>query len=156
MRVSDISILVSICCLATSLAQADSADHFREAQRLVVITQDEGIHYAQFCAFYELRELLAESVGNISEANLITDSPLFEVRVLGKAGEATAYVGDHWISTDSGAALLPSATYERLVELVDKRRGQGVARAKIDATVLRALKQIQRPTYVEQNMCAKR
>jgi len=156
MWVSGFSILVSICCFVISSAQADPVDRFREAQRIVVITEEEGIHYAQFCAFYELRGLLAESIGNVSEAVTTTDSPLFEVRAISKAGEATAYVGDHWISTDSGTALLPSVTYDRLVELVDKRRGQGVAKGSIDATVQQALNQIQRPTYVEQNMCANR
>ena len=154
MRVSEFLILVSICCLAASLAQADSVDRIREAQRIVVITHDEGIHYAQFCGFYELRELLAESIVNVSEAVETTDSPLFEVKVIDKAGETTAYVGDHWISTDSGVALLSSATYDRLVELVDMRRGSGVAKAKIDASVQRALNQLRDPEYAEQNMCA--
>ena len=156
MKTSSISILAAIYCLAVTSTHADPADRFREAQRIVVITQSEAIHYAQFCGFYELRELLADGISNVSMAVEPMESPLFEVKLLGQAGEITAHVGDHWIGTADGVALLPSARYDRLMEIVNNRKGSGVAEAKIDESIQRALKKIQDTAYIEQNMCASR
>ncbi len=156
MRVSTFTILVSACFLAAVIANADSTDGYRDAQRIIVITDDEAIHYAQFCGFYELRELLTESVENVSDSIDVAGTPKFEVRILAKSGEYKAYVGDHWISTDRGSALIPSATYERIVEYVEKRKGQGQPKAKVNTSIQQILDRIQDPAYVEQNMCSKR
>lgn len=153
MKVLSFSILVSVCCLAINPAQADQ---IRDSLRIVVITDDEGIHYERGCAFYELRELLAENESNASDAIDRSDVPLFEVRLLGKPGNSTVYVGDHWMSTSAGTALLPSKAYERIAALVERRIGAGVPISKIDTSIRRASKRIQDPTYVEENRCTKR
>jgi hypothetical protein len=156
MRISTVAIFFSTFCLVVGSAYADSTDGYRDAQRIIVITDDEAIHYARFCGFYELRELLMESVENVSDSISMAGAPKFEVRVLAKSGEQKAYVGDHWISTDEGTALIPSATYERILEYVEMRKGQGTAKSTISKSVQQILGRIQDPAYVEQNMCSKR
>ena len=156
MKISRSMLLVSIFCLVVSLSHADAVGDYREAQRIVVITDDEGIHYAHGCAFYELRDLLADGARNVTDTVNIGDAPLYEIRVLGKFGKTTVYVGDHWIDTIEGTALLPSAAYDRVVELIERRKGQGVAKVKIGASIQRALDHILSPVYVEENRCSNR
>ncbi len=156
MRVPTFALFVSTFCLVVGSAYADSTDGYRDAQRIIVITDDEAIHYAQFCGFYELRELLTESVENVSDSMKLEGAPKFEVRVLAKSGEHIAYVGDHWISTNKGTALIPSATYERILKYVEKRKGHGVAKSMVGKSVRQILGRIQDPAYIEQNMCSKR
>ncbi len=149
-------ILFVVCWLASDLSCADAENEYRDAQRIVVITDDEGIHYAQFCAFYELRDLIAENVGNDEVPAGGTAPALYEVRVLGKFGERVVYVGDHQITTDKNTALVPTDAYARIVKLIEKRRGQGVSAAMIGPSVRRALARIQRPEYIEENRCSAR
>lgn len=156
MRVPTFALLFSAIYLVVGSAHADSTDGYRDAQRIIVITDDEAIHYAQFCGFYELRELLTESIENVSDSISMAGSPKFELRVLAKSGEQRAYVGDHWISTDEGTALIPSATYERIVEMVEMRKGKGGKKSAVSKSVQQILGRIQDPAYVEQNMCSKR
>lgn len=145
--------LASVSIFGFNLAFADSLSGYRDAQRIIVITEDEAIHYATFCLFYELRELLVESVGNVSAAVSVTEAPKFEIKLLSKSGEYTAFVGDHWIRTDGGTALLTSASYELIVESVERRRGEGQPKAKVNRSIQQILKRIKDPAYVEQNMC---
>lgn len=156
MRTSNSIMLLSICCLAIGMSHADSVGNYREAQRIVVITDVEGIHYAHGCAFYELRDLLVDGTSNVTDTGSMADTPLYEIRVLGKFGKSTVYVGDHWMGTPEGASLLPSATYDRVVELIEMRKGQGVAKAKISKSIQRALDRILDPVYVEENRCSSR
>jgi len=156
MRVSTFTVSVFTICLLIGSAYAGSTDGYRDAQRIIVITDDEAIHYAQFCGFYEFRDLLTESVENVSDSVSVSGTPKFEVRVLAKSGEFRAYVGDHWISTDEGTALMPSATYKRIMKYVEKRKGQGAAKATVSKSVKQILGRIQDPAYVEQNMCPRR
>lgn len=154
---SSISILFLVAgWLASGVSYADLANEYHDAQRIVVITGDEGIHYAQFCAFYELRDLIAKNVGN----NVVTIDgaahQLFEIRILGKFGERVVYVGDHWIRTAENTALIPIDDFGRIVHLIEKRRGQGVSPAKVELSVERALAQIQNSAYVEQKHCSTR
>jgi len=154
MRLSAFALLFSAFCLLVGSAYADSTDGYRDAQRIIVITNDEAIHYAYACGFYELRDLLAESVENVSDSLSMSGTPAFEVRVLGKSGEHKAYVGDHWISTAEGAALIPSATYDRIVEMVERRKGQGETKSTVSKSVQQILGRIQDPAYVEENRCS--
>jgi len=156
MRVFAFALFFSTFCLVVGSAYAESTDGYRDAQRIIVITDDEAIHYAQFCGFYELRELLTESVKNVSDSMSVVGAPKFEVRVLAKSGEHKAYVGDHWISTDEGTALIPSATYARILEYVEMRKGQGAAKSTVSKSVQQILGRIQDPAYVEENMCPTR
>lgn len=156
MRTIVFAILVSVIGFDFSSAYADTLNGYRDAQWIIVITEDEAIHYASFCLFYELRELLVESVGNVSAAVSMTEAPKFEIKVLSKSGEYTAFVGDHWIRTDDGTALLTSASYERIVESVERRRGGGQPKAKVNRSIQQILKRIKDPAYAEQNMCRNR
>lgn len=156
MRVLIFAFLVSTFCMTAGPAYADSTDGYRDAQRIIVITDDEAIHYAQFCGFFELRELLAESVENVSDSVSVAGAPKFEVRVLAKSGEYRAYVGDHWISTNEGTALIPSANYERILRYVENRRGQGASKSTVNKSVQQILGRVQDPAYVEQDMCSQR
>ena len=140
--------------LSTQLI-ADETVYIGDAIRIVVVTDDEGIHYERGCAFYELRDLLAENEDNTSRAMELLDDPLFEVRVLGRSGNSTVFVGDHWMSTSAGTVLLPTKTYERITALVQMRKGEGQPISKIDASIRRVSKRIQDPIYVEENRCAK-
>ena len=132
---------------------AGDTNQIRDAIRFVVITDDEGIHYERGCVFYELRELLAENESNAIDAVDLSDVPLFEVRLLGKSGNSTIYVGDHWMSTSAGTTLLPNKVYERIAALVEMRKGEGVPKSKIDTSIRRASKRIRHPNYVEENRC---
>lgn len=156
MRMIVIVALASVILFGFNSAFADSQTGYRDAQRIIVITNDEAIHYAQFCGFYEFRDLLVESVGNVSAAMSTLDPPKFEIRVLSKSGEYTAFVGDHWIRTADGAALLTTASYERIVEFVDKRKGSGQPKAKVAGSIKQILGRINDPAYVEENMCTNR
>ncbi|MEQ8206031.1 MAG: hypothetical protein RIA65_07640, partial [Woeseia sp.] len=114
---------------------------------------DEGIHYERGCAFYELRAILARSESAAKGPIDRSKVPLFEVRLIGKAGASTLYLGEHWMRTSTGTATLPTGDYERIVALVDKRKGEGVPTAKLEASIRRATKLIQHPKYVEDKRC---
>ena len=156
MKSSTLLLSLVVGCLAPGLSYADAANEYRDAQRIVVITDDEGIHYAHGCAFYELRDLIAESIGNAEVSADGTAPQLYEVRVLGKFGERVVYVGDHQIKTAENTVLVPIDAYGRIIELIEKRRGQGVSTAKVEQSVKRALAQIQDPVYLEENRCSSR
>ena len=137
-------------------AHAEEETSIGDAIRIVVITENEGIHYERGCAFYEFRELLAENEIDALVADDLSDAALFEVRVIGKSGNFRIYVGDHWMSTIAGTTLVPSKAYERIAALVEMRKGEGAPKSKIDMTIRRASKRIQDPNFVEENRCAER
>jgi hypothetical protein len=62
----------------------------------------------------------------------------------------------HWISTIDGSALLTTATYDRLMQLVADRKGQGIPKDRVPASNKRDLQHIQDPGYIEQNLCGNR
>lgn len=142
-----IALVISVTLLA------GEAPRIHDSIYIVVITDDEGIHYAGGCAFYDLRDLLAASEEYASTSVDLTDDPLFEVRALGKSGNTTAYVGDHWMRTSAGTALLPTKTFKRITELVQMRKGSGVRQSIIEASIRQVSKRIQDPIYVEENKC---
>lgn len=149
-------VFIAVSLLLMLGACAEEAPSVEDTQRIVVIKDGEGIHYAHGCAFYELRDLLWEGVGDSSKQIGIPDTPFFEVRLIGKSGVSTVHVGDHWASTAGRVTVLTSATYARILKLVEKRRGGGVPESKIEKSVQAALSEIQRPTYVEENRCPQR
>ena len=149
-------VFIAISLLLTLGARAEEAPHIGDTQRIVVIRNGEGIHYAHGCAFYELRDLLSEGVGDTSKKIGTPDTLFFEVRLIRKSGVSTVYVGDHWISTTGRVTVLTSATYDRILKLVEKRKGGGVPESRIEKSVQAALSEIQRPTYVEENRCPNR
>ena len=151
-------ILAFLCIggLTVGPAHADQSNEIRIAQHIVVITPDEGIHYARFYGFYELREILSESIADLSEALTTAGSPLFEVRAIGTDSELTAHIGDHWISTEDGVAILSPPVFKRLIELIEKRKGHGVPLPDLEASIQHAADQIRDPAYVEQDMCDSR
>lgn len=153
MKPSTSILFLIIGWLGSGLSYADAANEYGYAQRIVVITDDEGIHYAQFCAFYELRDLIAENVNNDVVPAGGAAPRLYEIRVLGKFGERVVYVGDHQISTEKGTVFVPIDAYRRIVELIEKRRGQGVSTAKVEPSVKQAIARIQSPLYVEEDRC---
>ena len=138
--------------LSTQLI-ADEPIYIRDAIRIVVVTDNEGIHYQSGCAFYELRALLAANESNASQDVVLSGDSLFEARVLTRSGNSTVYLGDHWMSTDAGTALLTTTSYERITALVQMRKGEGVRKPKIEASIRRASERIQDPIYVEENKC---
>lgn len=141
-----------ILALSPQLVSAET-NQVRDAIRIVVITENEGIHYERGCVFYEFRELLAENESNALVADDLSDAPQFEVRLIGKSGNSTIYVGDHWMRTTAGTTLLPNKAYERITALVEMRKGEGVPKSKIDMSIRRASKRIQDPNFVEENRC---
>lgn len=148
------AVFFAIIILAlSSQTSAGETPSIHDAIRIVVVTDDEGIHYESGCGFYELRELLAAHERDVSQALDFADNPLFEVRVLGKSGTSTVYVGNHWMSTSAGTALLPTKVYERITALVQMRKGEGVRRPKIEASIRRASERIQDHIYAEVNKC---
>lgn len=149
-------IIIALSFVWLLAAHAEKETSIGDAIRIVVITENEGIHYERGCAFYEFRELLAENESNALVADDLSDVPLFEVRLLGTSGNSTVYVGDHWVSTSAGTILLPNKTYERIAALVEMRKGEGVPKSKIEMSIRRASKRIQDPNYVEENRCAER
>ena len=153
MRMIVFVVLAFVSLFGINLAFADSLSGYRDAQRIIVITDDEAIHYASFCGFYELRDLLVESVARVSADVIMTEAPKFEIKLLSKSGEHTVFIGDHWIRTVDGTALLTTVSYERIVEYVEKRKGHGQPKAKVDGTIQQILRRINDPAYVEENMC---
>jgi hypothetical protein len=149
-------VFIAVSLLLMLGARAEEAPSVEDTQRIVVIRNGEGIHYAHGCAFYELRDLLWEGVGDSSKQKGMPDTPFFEVRLIGKSGVSTVHVGDHWVSTAGGVTVLTAATYARILKPVEKRRGGGVPESKIEKSVQAALSEIQRPTYVEENRCPQR
>jgi hypothetical protein len=150
------SIFIALSLLLMLGARAEEEPPIGDTQRIVVIRNSEGIHYAHGCAFYELRDLISESVSDTSEKMGTPDTPFFEVRLIGKSGVRTVYVGDHWMSKAGRVVVLTSATFDRILKLVEKRKGGGVPRSRIEKSVQAALSEIQRPTYVEENRCPNR
>ena len=150
------SVFVALSLLLMLGARAEEAPSIGDTQRIVVISNGEGIHYAHGCAFYELRDLISKGVRDTSKRIGTPDTPFFEVRLIGKSGVSTVYVGDHWMSATGRVAVLTSATYDRILKLVEKRKGGGVPTSRIEKSVRAALSEIQRPTYEEENRCANR
>jgi hypothetical protein len=150
------AVFIAVSLLLMLGSRADEVPSVGDAQQIVVIRNGEGIHYAHGCAFYELRDLLSEGVDGVSRDVSTPDTPLFEVRLVGKSGVSTVYVGDHWISTEGRVAVLASATYDQILKLVAKRKGGGVPESRIEESVQVALTKIKRPTYVEENRCPHR
>jgi len=150
------AVFIAVSLLLMLGSRAEEAHSVGDAQRIVVIRAGEGIHYAHGCAFYELRDLLLEGVDGLSQEVGTPDAPSFEVRLIGKSGVSTVYVGDHWISSEGRVAVLASATYDRILKLVEKRKGGGVPESKMEKSVQVALSEIKRPTYVEENRCPNR
>lgn len=148
--------IVSLCCVFGDVASADANNLIRNSQRIVVITEAEGIHYAHGCGFYELRDLLADGSMASIESNDGFGDALYEIRLLGKNGETVAQLGDHWINIESTVSLISASAYARVVELIRKREGQGVGKARIESSISSALTEIRSPTYVEENRCASR
>lgn len=149
-------IVVALFCLVGTASIAGSSPDYNNALRLVVITDDEGIHYAHGCAFYELRNLLADGASNAAEIVADTGVPTYEIRLLGKFGERTVYLGNYWLVTPDGTVPLTTATYSRIIELIETRKGQGVATAGINTSVRSALEQILDPAYIEDDRCSTR
>lgn len=152
-RISVVSLL--LICLCVNAAGDDSGNSIGESLRLVVIANDEGIHYAHGCAFYELRGLIADAATGVSKSAEAKGKPLYDVRLLAKGGQNTVHIGDHWIRTAAGVARIPSDKYQRIVELIENRKGQGIKKRRIEASVKRALAIVQSPDYVEDNRCAR-
>ena len=148
-------LLLVVGCVASGHLYADAANVYRDAQRIVVVMDNEGVHYAHGCAFYELRDLIAENVDNAAITADAAAPRNYEIRVLGKFGEKTVYVGDHQIMTAERTVAVPDAAFARIVKLIEKRRGQGVASAFVEASVKQALARIQDPAYVEENRCSR-
>ena len=155
MRASLFACFIAAFCLVSGPVVADSIDGFRDAQRIIVITDNEAIHYASFCAFYEIRELLSEGLKDASESISVPGVAKYEVRALARSGEYTARIGDHWIQTKEGTALLSTARYERILALIEPRLGKGAPKAKTGKAVRQILARIQDPAYVEENLCSK-
>ncbi len=149
------SLILAVIIFALSPRLVASETYqIRDAIRIVAITADEGIHYERGCSFYELRELLAENESDTAGAIELSKVPLFEFRLIGKSGNSTIYVGDHWMRTSAGTTVLPIKAYERIAALVALRKGAGVPKAKIDKSIRRATKLIRHPKYLEENKCA--
>ncbi|WP_156762705.1 hypothetical protein [Woeseia oceani] len=146
-------LFVAMLVIVSPQLFAAKAPPISDAIRMIVITGDEGIHYERGCAFYELRALLARHEDDAMAAIDRSKVPQFEIRLIGKAGTATVYVGERWMRTATGTATFPADEYERIVALVDKRKGEGVPKDKIDASIRRATKLIQHPKYVEDKRC---
>ena len=149
------SLLFAAVLLAVSTQSvADETYPIRDAIRMVVITGDEGIHYERGCPFYELRALLADNESKATGANASSNESLFEIKLIGKAGTRTLFVGDRWMRTSTGTAVLSVEVFERITALIESRKGAGVPKARIEASVRRATKLIQHPKYVEDQRCA--
>ena len=147
-------LLVVIIFVLSPRLVASETYEIRDAIRIVAITTDEGIHYERGCAFYELRELLVENERNAKVSTDRSSISLFEFRLIGKSGNSTIYVGDHWMRTSAGTTLLKKEAYARIVAIVEMRKGAGVPKSKIDKSIRRATKLIRHPKYVEENRCA--
>lgn len=145
-------LLGSALAFLSSPAQTGNGAEVSGAQRIVVITADEAIHYARGCAFYELRGLVTRSLGGsvISET---TGPVLFELRLIGVHHVDTIYVGDHWIRTGTVTTEVEARDFDQLRELIEMRRGSGVAKSRIEFSVEAAARLINDPLYIEDNRC---
>lgn len=140
--------------LSGSVSIADDAEPYAKAFRIVVFTADEGIIFANACRFYELRDILAESAINVSAEHRETgNAHVFEIRMLGKDGEHTLYVGDRWIASPDGMTHIDAARYKRIADIVAERKGQGGPKDTVKALIGRYLADIKDPNYVEDNRC---
>ncbi|MDO3381249.1 hypothetical protein [Gilvimarinus algae] len=147
-------IMISILLyLAVGTARSNSIDEASTAQRIVVLNESEGIVYAHFCAFYELRALIADGLSGAKEDEVGLSSPMYELRMLSRSGESTVYIGDHWIQSSDGMFSLSSEVFERIVELVSSREGRGIPLSKVEAYNAKAIRQFRRPDYKEDNRC---
>ena len=142
--------------VSVASAFADPSAAIRNSQRIVVVTDSEGIHYAHGCAFYEMRDLLADGTRSTTELVSVNGEAQFEIRILGKTGDTPAQLGDRWIRIDGQAFSLSDATYDRIIALIDARKGAGVGKQRVANSIQAALEQIQDPAYVEQNRCQQR
>ena len=137
----------------SNVAKANSVDDVRSAQRIVVLDDSEGIVFSNFCGFYELRALVVKGLRGAVGDDTGLSNPLYELRILGRFGETIVYIGDHWIKSQDGASSLSDATFERIVELVSRRKGQGIPLSKVDSVNARAIRQFNRSDYKEDNRC---
>lgn len=155
MKLSYLALLAGFL-MVTPLAAAGSESTFQETQRIVVISNGEGIHYARGCRFYTLRDLIADSAANLADASRPPGNALFEFRLLGIEGVTTMYLGDHWISGDAESAKLTDSVFKQLLEMIDARKGQGAPERSIEVSIRSALAEIQSLTYKEDNRCSRR
>ena len=76
-----------------------------------------------------MRDLLADGTRSTTELVSVNGEAQFEIRILGKTGDTPAQLGDRWIRIDGQAFSLSDATYDRLIALIEARKGAGVARS---------------------------
>jgi len=148
-------ILVGLLTFAlTDTSRANSVETVHSAQEVVVLTASEGIIYARFCGFYEMRDLIAEGLLGPASDEGDVSQPQFEIRVLGPKGESVVFVGDHWIRSEDGVFLLPSPIYDRIAESVSSRKGEGVPLARVDAINAISIQKYKSAGYKEVNRCS--
>jgi len=138
----------------TDTSRANSIETVRSAQEVVVLTASEGIIYARFCGFYEMRELIAEGLLGPESDEVDVSQQQFEIRVLGPKGESVVLVGDHWIRSEDGVFILPAPIYDRIAESVSRRKGEGIPLAKVDAINARSIQKYKSAGYKEINRCS--
>lgn len=155
MKIRKFAVLGLLLGLGVNAAADDASNIPGQAVRMVVIANDEGIHFAHGCTFYELRGLIADVADNVSKSTNTKGKALYELRLLGVAGQSTIHIGDHWMRTPDGAAPIPATAFIRIRELIENRKGQGVKKRRIEASIKRALTIVQSPGFVEDNRCGK-
>lgn len=148
------TILSAVLILLLPVSQAEEASTIDDALRIVVVGNGEGIHYAHGCYFYELRSLLSQGFMEDKKSDELPDAPLYEVRLIGKSGVANAYIGDHWISIAGRVGILSPAQFDRILVLIEDRKGQGVRESALEESVQAALSKIQDSSYLEDNRCS--
>ena len=125
-----------------------------EAQWIVAETDDEVIHYATFCGFFELRTLLHNALKNGSvPGNGMSDQTL-TFHVIGKNGVSRIAIGPEWISIEDNVTVLDHESYSNILALVKKRAGRGASKKNIENKIASIHEKIADPAYRAENRCS--
>ena len=148
------TILFGFLILLVPVSQAEEASSLEDGLRIVVVGNGEGIHYAHGCYFYELRSLLSQGFMENTKTDDLPGAPLYKVRLIGKSGVANADIGDRRISIAGGVGILSPDQFDRILVLIEDRKGYGVTEATIEQSVQLALAENQDSSYLEDNRCS--
>ncbi|MFK8054233.1 MAG: hypothetical protein AB8F65_14795 [Woeseiaceae bacterium] len=111
-------------------------------QYIIVTDVATAYHFANGCAFYELRsalnKILAEAMW---EDDPVDASAVFSVRLVSSGEQRTLLIGDYWVSEAGEYAYLPPEALRPISKIIAVRPGKGGSKDAVEATVTRVLAQ---------------
>ena len=137
-------------CGVSAVAETDIS----EAQWIVAETNDEIIHYATFCGFFELRALLRNAVNDGSQPSSAMSDQTLTFHLIGKNGVSRIAIGPEWISVEDNVTTLDHESYLNILALVKNRFGRGAPKKNVEKKIASIHERIVDPAYKVENRCS--